>query len=119
MNVKFFGREPALFLALLTAAVQVVSAFVIEVSADQMTWINAAAAAVVGLVIAVVAHDSLSAPILGAAQALLSLAVGFGLDLTVDQQAVLMGFVAVAVSMFVRQQVTAPVPAPVEPKIVG
>ena len=119
MNVKFFGREPALVMALVAVVVQVVSAFYVDVSASQMTWINAATAAVVGLVIAVVAHDSLSAPVLGAVQAVVALAVGFGLDWTVEQQAVVMGLAGVLVSLFVRQQVTAPVPPPAEKQPIG
>lgn len=119
MNVKFFGREPALVLALVAVVVQVVSAFWVNVSADQMTWINAAAAAVVGLAVAVVAHDSLSAPVLGATQAVVALAVGFGLDWSTEQQATVMGLATVLVSLFVRQQVTAPVPAPAERQPIG
>lgn len=119
MNVKFFGREPALVLALVTVVVQTVSAFYVDVSATQMTVINAAAAAIVGLIIAIVAHDSLNAAVLGAVQAVVALAVGFGLDWTTDQQAVFMGLAGVLVSLFVRQQVTAPVPPPAEKQVVG
>ena len=119
MNVKFFGREPALFLALIAVVVQIVSAFWVDVSADEQTWINAAAAAVVGLVVAIVAHDSLSAPILGAIQAVIALAVGFGLDWSAEQQAQLMSLATVLVALFVRQQVAAPEPPPVEKQLFG
>lgn len=119
MNVKFFGREPALLLALVTVVVQAVSAFWVNVSADEMTIINAAAAAIVGLLVAVVAHDSLSAPLLGAVQAVVALAVGFGLDWSTEQQATAMGLATVLVAVFVRTQVTAPVPVPAQKQLVG
>lgn len=108
-------REPALILALVAAVVKLGAAFGLNVSADQQAVVNAAAAALVGLAVAVAAHDSLSAPILGGVQALLALAVGFGLHWSADQQAVVMTAAAAIVAMFVRTQVTAPVPAIPDP----
>lgn len=104
-------REPALLLALIASVVKLGSAFGLDVTADQQAVINAAAAAIVGLVVAVAAHDSLSAPILGAVQALVALAVGFGLHWSADQQAIVMTAAAATVAMFVRTQVTAPAAA--------
>lgn len=109
--LKLLGREPALWLALVAVVVQTVSAFWIDVSADQQAWINAVAVAVVGLVTAVVTRDGISAAVLGLAQAVLALAVGYGLDWSADQQGIAMSLVAAVVSMFVRTQVTAPIPA--------
>lgn len=109
--MKIFGREPALWLALVSIVVKTLSAFVVDVSADQQAVINAVAAAVVGVAIAVMVHDGLSAAVIGLAQAVVALAVGFGLHWSADQQAVVMSLVAAAVGMFVRTQVTAPVPA--------
>lgn len=119
MRVSFWGREPVLFLALISVAVQAASAFWWSVSDTQMTVINACAAGVIGLIIAIVAHDSLSAPILGATQAVVALAVGFGLNWSVEQQAVVMALAAAAVALFVRQQVVAPAPPPAEKQLVG
>lgn len=104
-------REPAVVLALVAALVKLGAAFGLDVSADQQAVINAAAAAIVGLVVAVAAHDALSAPILGALQALVALAVGFGLHWNADQQAVVMTAAAALVAMWTRTQVTAPVAA--------
>ncbi|MBO0654223.1 hypothetical protein J1792_16020 [Streptomyces triculaminicus] len=106
-----FKREPALWLALIAITVKVVSAFAIEVTDEQQTWINAAAAALVGLILAVVAHDGIGAAVLGAVQAVLALAVGFGLHWSAEQQAVVLAFATAIVGMFDRTQVTAPVPA--------
>lgn len=111
MTPKLFGREPALWLSLVAIVVKLISAFGVEVSVDTQAWINGAAAAGVGLILAIVAKDGIGAAVLGFAQAALALAVGLGLDWSVDQQAVVMTFVAIVVGMFDRTQVIAPVPA--------
>lgn len=108
---KIFGREPVLWLSLVAIVVKVVSAFLVHVSTDQQAVINAAAAAVAGLLVALTTHDGVSGAILGVVQAMLALGVGFGLKWTPDQQAMVMSLAATIVAMFVRTQVTAPVPA--------
>ena len=109
--MRVFGRDPAVWLALAASALQVVSAFFLPLSDETQSLINAALAAAFGLATAVaVAKEKVLPAIVGLAQALLALAVGFGWDLTGDQQSVLMAFVSIAASMFVRTQVTAPVP---------
>ncbi|GAA0705534.1 hypothetical protein GCM10010193_70780 [Kitasatospora atroaurantiaca] len=110
--MRILGREPALLLALVAVVVKTGAAFGLHVSTDQQAAINAAAAALVGLIVAFMAHDGVAAAILGAAQALLALAVGLGLHWSADQQAVTMSLIAVLISMFVRTQITAPVPPP-------
>jgi len=109
--MKIFNREPAVLLAFVAVVVKLATAFGLNLTPDQQAVINAVAAALVGLVVAVMAHDALSAPILGLAQAALSLALGFGLHWSADQQSVVMSFVAVIVAMFVRTQIIAKTPA--------
>ena len=111
VGVKFFGREPVLFLTLVLVVTQLISAFWVKVTPDQQTIINITCAAVVGLIVAIVAHDSLSAPILGAVQAVVAAAVGFGLNWTVDQQAIVLSVASAIVALFVRSVVVAPVSA--------
>lgn len=109
-----FLREPALILSLVATAVRLVSAFFIDVSPDQQAWINAAATAVLGLLVAAfVAHEGQVPAILGAIQALLALAVGFGLHWDAEQQAIFMSFVGTLAAFFVRSKVVAKVPGPV------
>jgi hypothetical protein len=108
---KIFGREPAAWLALVAVLVKLVAAFGLDVSTDQQAWINAVAAAVVGLVVAFMVHDGAAAAIIGLAQAALAAAVGFGLDWSADQQAVVMTGVTIVIALWTRTQVTAPVPA--------
>jgi hypothetical protein len=113
---KIFGREPALVLALIAILVKTGAAFGLNVSTDQQAVINAAAAAIAGLAVAVIAHDGISAALLGAVQAVIALAVGFGLHWSADQQAVVMSLAAAIAAMFVRTQVTATIPPGAIPK---
>ena len=110
-SVRIFGREPAAWLALVAVAVKLLAAFGLDVTADQQAGINAVAAAAMGVLIAVIAHDGLGAAIIGLTQAALALALGFGLDWSADRQAVVMAAVTVVVGMWDRTQVTAPVSA--------
>lgn len=108
---KIFGREPALWLALVAVLVKVLSAFWGHVNVDQQAVINAAAAAAVGLIVAAMVGDGIVAAVLGFVQAVIALAVGFGLHLSSDRQALLMSLATVIVAMFTRTQVVAPVAA--------
>lgn len=109
--MKIFGREPAAWLALVAVAVKLIAAFGVDLSTDQQAILNAIAAALVGLIVAVLVHDGLAAALYGVAQAALALAVGFGLGWSADRQAIVLSAVQIAIAMFVRTQVTAPVPA--------
>lgn len=108
---KILGREPALWLTLVAVLVKVATAYGLNLTIDQQALVNAAAAAIVGLVIAAIVHEGAVAAITGLTQAGIALAVGFGAHLSADQQAALMSLVAIAVGMYVRTQVTAPVSA--------
>jgi hypothetical protein len=108
---KILGREPALWLALAAGLVKLIGAFWLHLSVDQQSLINALIAAIVGLVVARIVHDGMSAALLGVAQGSLALSVGFGLHMSADLQATILSTVGVAIAMFVRTQVTAPVPA--------
>ncbi|MEE4546539.1 hypothetical protein V2S66_31810 [Streptomyces sp. V4-01] len=108
---KFFGREPALWLAVLAVAVKLATAFGLDLTDKQQAIINAAAAALAGLLVAISVHDGISAAALGLLQAGIALAVGFGLHWSPDQQATVMSFASAIVAMWTRTQVTAKVPA--------
>lgn len=108
--MKIFGREPALWLALIAVAVKLSTAFGLNLSTDQQAVVNAVAAALAGLIVAISVHDGISAAVLGFIQAAVALAVGFGLHWAPEQQAVVLSFAAAIVAMFVRTQVVAPGP---------
>jgi hypothetical protein len=105
-----FKRDPALWLFLVATVVRLVSAFFIELSPDQQAWLNAAATGIASLIVALIVKKEGQVPaILGAAQAIIALAVGFGLNLSAEQQAVIMSMIGAVAAMFVRTQVEAPV----------
>jgi hypothetical protein len=110
--VKIFGREPALILGLLAAAVQLFSATVLPLTVDQQGVLNAVAVAVLGFATAAAVSAEKAAPaVLGVVQAVLACALAFGLALDPAVQGAVMAFTTALVSAFVRTQVVAPVPA--------
>ena len=110
-TVKIFGREPAAVLALVSVLVKLASAYVFHATVEQQATVNTVAACAVGLFIAIAAHDSIGAAVFNLAQAGLAAAVGFGLRLDADHQAMWLSLVTVAIGLWSRTQVIAPVPA--------
>lgn len=110
MKTTLFKREPAAWLALVAIIVKLAAAFGWDASIEMQAAVNGTAAAAMGLLVAYFAKDGIGAAIVGFAQAALALALGLGLDWSTDRQAVVMVAVTIAVGMWDRTQVTAPVP---------
>ncbi|MFJ9985263.1 hypothetical protein ACIQUD_14745 [Streptomyces globisporus] len=109
--MRIFGREPVYILGFLAAALQALTAFGLDVTETQQTLVNAFAAAVVGVITAVVLKTGApAAALLGFAQSGMALAVGFGLDWSTDMQGKVMAAVAALLALWLREKVTAPVP---------
>lgn len=101
-------REPALLLGFIAAAVKLLG-YELDVSAGVQTAINAIAAGVVALLVAIIAKNGAwAAAILQTAQAVMSLFVGLGLDWSADQQALWMGSIAALLAVVERFIVTPP-----------
>ena len=111
-TVKIFGREPAAVLALISVLVKLGSAYVFHASVEQQATVNTVAACGVALFIAISAHDAIGAAVFNLAQALIAAAVGFGLKLDADHQAMWLSLVTVVIGLWSRTQVTAKVPGP-------
>lgn len=111
MSIK---REPALlYISLLAPIVQAVAAFWFVDDPTTQALLNAAAVAVAGAITAfLVRADNLLPAITGAAQAVIALFVGLGLDWSAEQQAALMVPIGIIAGYVVRDRVVAPVPAP-------
>ena len=104
-----FGREPALLLGFVAAAVKLLG-YELNVSAGVQTAINAIAAGVVALIIAIVAKNGAwGAALLQLAQAVMSLFVGLGLDWSADRQALWMATIAALLAVVERSMVTPPI----------
>lgn len=108
-----FGREPAVVAAVAAALLKLLSLFVFpDFGPDQQAITNAVIVALLGAVVAfqVSAEKGLAA-LLGLGQAIVALAVGFGLDWSQETQVAVMGAFALVLGLFERKQVVAPVDA--------
>lgn len=110
--MKILGREPVYILGFIAALLQALSAFGVDISDGTQTAINAISAAVVGVITAIVLKNgALAAMLLQLAQAVMSLCVGLGLDWSADHQSKVMAAIGALVTLWLRERVTAPVPA--------
>jgi hypothetical protein len=110
--MKILGREPVILLAFVAVVLKLASAYGLDVTAEQQAVIMAVLSGIVAVVEAVVLRTgAAAAAIINLAQACLALFLGFGLAMTAEQQALWMLAVEGAVALFLRREVTAPVPA--------
>lgn len=112
---KIYGREPAAWLAALGALWQILSAFGLDFDPKLQSIVTAVVAAVLGLVVAVQVHDGIFAALTGLITAGTSLVSYFAFDWSSETQAKFVGAVMLILGIWVRDKVTAPVPASVSP----
>lgn len=110
--MKIFGREPALWMALVATVISAIGSFVVHLSVDQEGALNGVVAAIVGLIVWKLTSDGGPALILGFVKAGIVLAAAFHFNMATDKQTILMTLVSAVVAMFVRTQVGAPEPPP-------
>lgn len=109
--MKVFGREPVYILAVIAIGLKLAAAYGLDVSEEQQTLINTALSCIVAVASAVVLKTGAAgAAILQFASALLALFLGFGLDMSAQEQAGWMSLVAAVLALFEHREVTAPVP---------
>lgn len=113
---KVFGREPAMWLALLGAIWQVVSAFGLDFSAQTQAIVTAIVAAGLGLIVAVRVHDGIISAVNGLVIATVSAVSYYALHWDASLQAKVVGAVMIFYTFFAtRQNVTPTVPASASP----
>lgn len=114
--MRIFGREPVVILGAIAVLLKLLAGYGIQVTETQQTLINTFLACAVAVASAVVLKTgAVYAALLQFASAGLALFVGFGLDMTVEQQAGWMAFVSAVLVVIERPAVEAPVPStPVE-----
>ncbi|WP_406078773.1 hypothetical protein OG337_29165 [[Kitasatospora] papulosa] len=109
--MRIFGREPVVILGAIAVLLKLLAGYGIQVSETQQTLINTFLACAVAVASAVVLKNgALYAALLQLASAGLALFVGFGLDMTTEQQAGWMAFVSAVLVVIERPTVEAPVP---------
>lgn len=105
------SREPAVLLALFASLVSLLAMFIFHWTDEQQSLLNAAAIALAGFITAwLVKTDPIAPAALGLVQAVLAVAVGFGLHLAPAGQTVLLTLTSTLIAAFVRSQVEAPIP---------
>lgn len=112
---KVYGREPAVWLAVVGAAWQIASAFGLDFNAQTQSVVTAVVAAVLGLIVAVQVGDGIYAAVLGLVTAGTSLVSYFALNWGAEHQAKFVAAVMIVVGLWVRDKVTAPVGPEVSP----
>jgi hypothetical protein len=105
------GREPALLLiAVVAPGVSLLLSFFTGLDPAVVSACNALAVAAAGILTGLwIRSDRLAPAVLGLAQALLTLALAFGWNLTPEQQTGWLSFVSIAVAAYLRTQIIAPV----------
>lgn len=106
-NSLLWGREPAAYVALAQAIVAAVAMFVVGLTPERGALIIAVVNTVLGLVLALRVRPIAPAAFTAVIQAAMALAVGFGLNLTADQQGVWLTLSSLIITfVLVRPQVT-------------
>lgn len=110
--MKIFGREPVVILAAIAVFLKLLAAYGVEISDTQQALLNTFLACVVAVISAVVLKTgAVYAAILQLSQAALALFLGFGLEMSAEQQAGWMSIVAAVLAVVERRDVEAPVPS--------
>lgn len=116
--MRVFGREPVAILAFIAVVLKLGSAYGLDLSTEQQTYIMAVLSAVVALIEALVLKTGAAfAAIMNLAQAALALFLGFGLEMPPETQALWLFAVEAVAAYFLRRDVTAPIALlPIEQK---
>lgn len=105
-NVKLFGREPTLWIALITSAIMFVGTLQFGwLSGDQAGLMIAAINAVAGAINAYTVRPIAPAAFTYAVAAIVAVGVSYGLEVTPEQVAAINGFVIVVLGLLTRTQV--------------
>lgn len=103
--MKIFGREPSALVGVIEAGLAMLLTLnVFSLDHEQVALIMAAVVAVLGLYTAYATSQTLLGAIVGAAKAVIALAVGFGFEFSADKTAALIALVTVLAGFFQRTQ---------------
>ena len=104
-----FGREPAMLVATIVAALQAISLF-FNFSTDAQGAVNAALVAIGGAVAAAMVSADGALPLLtGVGKAIIAVVIAFGGHVPANIQVGIMAVLTVVAGLAVRTQVVAPV----------
>ena len=108
---RLLGREPAMTLGLVYAAISLFGGFVLHLTINEQGALNVVCAGLMALAMAIIAKsDGLAAALYNLFKAGIAATIAFGLHLAPELQASVMTFTALAIAYFTRQSITAPLP---------
>lgn len=105
--MKIFGREPAIWVGLIEAALAFALALGLDWSNEQVALVMAVVVTVFGVITAYATKDTMLGYVVGLTKAVIALFIGFGVDVSADLTASLIGVITVGIGFFQRTQ-TAP-----------
>ncbi len=112
--ITIFGREPAMWVGLIEAALVLGLSFAAFISSEQVALVMAAVTAAAGFYVGWATKDVGLARVIGLIKAVTALLVGFGFSLTDAQNGAVLAFVSVAFALINRDR-TSPVADPSDP----
>lgn len=114
--MRIFGREPAYWLALASGLIALISSAVLPLTVEQQGYLNAGAAAVLGVITAwALKGERLVAALVGFFKAAIAIGLAFGWSLAPEVQGSFMVVIELVLTgLLVRPVVVAPVPPAVE-----
>lgn len=112
--VTIFGREPAMWVGLIEAALVLALSFTAFISSEQTALVMAVVTAAAGFYVGWATKDVGLARVIGLIKACTALLVGFGFALTDAQNGAVLAFVSVAFALINRDR-TSPVADPIDP----
>lgn len=105
--MKIFGREPAVLIAVVEAAVALAVTFQLDgLSAEQATSIVALAAVIGGVLTAATTTEKLLSSLSGVGRGILLVMVSYGLNLSQEQIGIAVGLLVAVFAAFTRTQVS-------------
>lgn len=108
--MKWFGRDPAIILSVIASALSALVAFKFPLTELAVAAIMAVLYAGSDMVTAFIIKSDKQLPlVIGFAEAVMTLLLVSGLNISVEQVAAIMSMVTVAAGAFIRTQVDAPV----------
>jgi intracellular septation protein A len=113
--VVIFGREQAVYLALIAGVFQVVSAYGFDADGHFQGVVTAVLVFMFGVYTAITHGDGIIAMASGVVVAAGSLFAAFGLDWAAQAQSNVLALITVFGSFWLRSAITSPIPASVSP----
>jgi hypothetical protein len=114
-QMKWFGRDPAVILSIVAAALGVLVAFGLGITDAVAVAIMAVLYAGSDFLTAVIVRSDRQLPaFIGLAEAGLALLLVFGIQFSAEQTSAIMALATLVTGMFVRTQVVAPTPSEVK-----